>query len=115
MEDIKTKIIATIGPATLDKSVFEELVKAGIDYIRINTSYGDYKQYDTILKNVASVSHKKKIDIIFDVKKDDVLDYAVKNNIKIIAMSFAEKTEHIEKVRQIVADAHIISKIESPE
>ena len=47
---MRAKIIATIGPASMEKNILEQLVKAGIDVIRINTSYGDVNQYQTILK-----------------------------------------------------------------
>ena len=52
MLNIKTKIIVTIGPATLDFKIFQAMVNEGIDFIRINTSYGDFGQYDQILMNL---------------------------------------------------------------
>ena len=36
----RTKIIATLGPATDDKSAIESLIRAGIDMVRINFSHG---------------------------------------------------------------------------
>jgi pyruvate kinase len=39
----KTKIIATLGPATSSKEVMLELVKAGADVFRINFSHADYE------------------------------------------------------------------------
>lgn len=36
----RTKIIATLGPATDDKSAIESLIRAGIDLVRINFSHG---------------------------------------------------------------------------
>ena len=35
----RTKIIATLGPATDDKSTIESLIRAGIDLVRINFSH----------------------------------------------------------------------------
>ena len=49
---MRTKIIATIGPATLDFKVFKSLLDEGVDFIRINTAYGDFRQYDQILGNL---------------------------------------------------------------
>lgn len=37
----RTKIIATLGPATDDKSTIESLIRAGIDLVRINFSHGN--------------------------------------------------------------------------
>lgn len=109
---MKTKIIATIGPATLDKKIFEKLVSEGINYVRINTSYGDYNQYDQILKNLEDIK-KLDIEVIFDVKKLEVLDYFNKNKLRNIALSFAQSNDQIQKVRQMSPSAFIISKIES--
>ncbi|MDY3345467.1 pyruvate kinase [Riemerella anatipestifer] len=45
----KTKIIATLGPASSSKETMLELVKAGVDVFRINFSHADY---DLVRKNV---------------------------------------------------------------
>ena len=37
----RTKIIATLGPATDDPGVLEQLIRAGADVLRINFSHGD--------------------------------------------------------------------------
>lgn len=39
----KTKIIATLGPASSDKETMTQLVKAGVDIFRINFSHADYE------------------------------------------------------------------------
>ena len=111
--DVRTKIIATIGPSSLEYSVLEQLVEEGMDFIRINTSYGDHKQYDLILGNLNNVPKKKEIQTILDIKSMKAIDYALKNDIKMIALSFAEESYQVEKIRQEVADAFVISKIES--
>lgn len=38
--DRKTKIVATLGPATSDTDVIEELFHAGVDMFRLNFSHG---------------------------------------------------------------------------
>lgn len=45
----KTKIIATLGPASSDKEVMIQMVKAGVDVFRINFSHADY---DLVKRNV---------------------------------------------------------------
>lgn len=113
MKTLNTKIIATIGPASIKLPIFQELVDAGINFIRINSKYGDEKQYDTILENLEGASPQNKIEIIFDIKELEKLDYALKHNIKYIALSFTEQPNQIEEVRRIIPDAFVISKIES--
>ena len=50
---MKTKIIATIGPSSLEREIIKQLAENGMNMIRINTSYGNEDQYKTILKNLA--------------------------------------------------------------
>lgn len=45
----KTKIIATLGPASSSKETMVEMIKAGVDVFRINFSHADY---DLVRKNV---------------------------------------------------------------
>lgn len=109
---MRTKIIATIGPASLKPKVFEKLVDEGINYVRINTSYGDYDQYDTILNNLKNVK-RPDIQVMFDIKKLEVLEYFNENNLDLIALSFAQSNDQILQVREKSPNAFIISKIES--
>ncbi len=48
----KTKIVATIGPATSDPAVLRELILAGATTLRLNFSHGTY---DDHLKNIRSI------------------------------------------------------------
>jgi len=113
MNNLKTKIIATIGPASLDAKIFQDLITEGIDYIRINTAYGDERQYDSILNNLKSSQTQRKVQAILDIKDLSKLGYALKYDIKTIALSFIETPSQIEEVRKQIPDAFIISKIES--
>jgi len=38
----KTKIVATLGPATDDEAILRQLIEAGADVLRLNFSYGDH-------------------------------------------------------------------------
>ncbi len=113
MYDIQTKIIATIGPATLDFKTFQSLAEEGIDFIRINTAYGDVGQYDLIMDHLKNVRSKKDIRAILDIKSLAVLDYARKKDIHYIALSFAENPKQVEAVRNALPGCFVISKIET--
>lgn len=54
----KTKIIATLGPASSDRDTMIDLIQAGVDVFRINFSHADY---DLVRKNV---------EIIRDINKE---------------------------------------------
>jgi len=45
----KTKIVATIGPATESRQMLERLLEAGVNAIRLNFSHGDFAQYQHIV------------------------------------------------------------------
>jgi pyruvate kinase len=53
----RTKIVATMGPATSDIAVLEEMFEEGLDICRINFSHGDY---DAVLKTVANIRELNK-------------------------------------------------------
>lgn len=114
MDSLETKIIATVGPATLSPQVFQQLVETGIDYIRINTAYGNTDQYDQILNNLES-SGDTHIKVIYDLKQIEMLDYAKKHKIKHIAVSFVNTPNDIIVIRERYPDAFLIAKIESKE
>ncbi len=113
MRDIKTKIIATIGPATLDCGVFQKTIGEGVDFVRINTSYGNSAQYDLILSHLKKAKSPKKIQVILDIKSLKALAYARKRNIRHIALSFAEGRRQIEALRRALPGCFVISKIET--
>ena len=39
----RTKIVATIGPATQSEEIITDLIKAGVTTFRLNFSHGDHK------------------------------------------------------------------------
>lgn len=52
----KTKIIATIGPATVSKDIMSQLVKEGVDVIRLNFSHGTYKDHQEAIDNIRVIN-----------------------------------------------------------
>ena len=55
---IRTKIVATLGPATCELDAIERLARAGADVFRINFSHGDNVQRKAMLDHVRSVEAK---------------------------------------------------------
>ncbi len=54
----RTKIIATLGPATDDPAVLEKLLRAGTDVVRINFSHGDRVDQQRRIDTVRELSAK---------------------------------------------------------
>ena len=55
----RTKILATIGPATFTKEKIEELIMAGVNGCRLNFSHGDYVERDQQIKWIRAAAEKK--------------------------------------------------------
>ncbi len=65
----KTKIICTIGPASVSRSTLEKMYRAGMNGARINTAYGTLDEYKVIISNIREVAD---IPIIIDVKGPEI-------------------------------------------
>ncbi len=52
----RTKIIATIGPASESKETLKQMIKAGIDIARLNFSHGTPERHGKILKRIRRLS-----------------------------------------------------------
>ena len=52
----KTKIVATLGPATSSKEVLYELAKEGVNVFRINFSHADYEDVKTRIKLIREIN-----------------------------------------------------------
>ncbi len=48
----RAKIIATLGPASQDKKVIKNLLKAGMDVARINFSHGTHEEHARMIQNL---------------------------------------------------------------
>jgi len=59
----RTKIVATIGPATQSEEIITDLIKAGVTTFRLNFSHGDHKDHAERIKTIRDVSKKFDIDI----------------------------------------------------
>lgn len=59
----KTKIIATIGPATESKVNLEKIIKAGVNVCRLNFSHGSHEDHLKVIKNIAEINKEQGIHI----------------------------------------------------
>ena len=60
---MKTKIIATVGPASSTESVLKELIKAGVDVFRLNFSHGDFAFFENIINTIHKINKEDKTHI----------------------------------------------------
>ena len=62
MHDIKTKTIATLGPASNSVSIISDLIRAGMDVARINMSHfktkADFENIISIIRSESDIQNK---------------------------------------------------------
>ncbi len=66
----RTKIIATLGPATDTPGVLENLFEAGVDVFRLNYSHQDHAHHEKRLREIRRLSeqHKHAVAIMADLQ-----------------------------------------------
>lgn len=66
----KTKIVATLGPATAKKETLLKMMQAGVDVFRINFSHADYEDVKERVKMIRdlSIEHEINTSILADLQ-----------------------------------------------
>ncbi len=52
----KTKIVATIGPATESKEMLKKIITSGVNVCRINFSHGSHKDQEKVIQNIREIN-----------------------------------------------------------
>ncbi len=91
----RTKIVATIGPASQNEKVLKDLILSGVNVCRLNFSHGNLVQKKEAIDMIRKVSSKLKISVailadlpgpkirlgeidgVFKIKKGDVLTFGM--------------------------------------
>ncbi len=78
----KTKIIATVGPASNTKEKLWELVEAGVNIFRLNFSHGTHDQHLQVIKYIRELNeeHNCNIAILQDLQGPKIRTDEVENN-----------------------------------
>ena len=54
----RTKILATIGPASNAQTTIEKMVASGMDICRLNLSHGTHKEHAEVVRRIRAVERK---------------------------------------------------------
>jgi pyruvate kinase len=61
----KTKIVATIGPASEKEEVFKKLINAGVNVMRLNFSHGDHEEHLAKVKTLQKLNKELGTSVAF--------------------------------------------------
>jgi pyruvate kinase len=66
----RTKIVATLGPASNTPDVLEAMIKGGLDVVRLNFSHGDVNGHIELANTVKKIAkqHGKQVGILADLQ-----------------------------------------------
>lgn len=94
----RTKIIATLGPATDTPEMMEKILRAGVDLVRLNFSHGSHedqqKRYDLVRKTAEKLN--KEIGVLADLQGP-----------KIRVQRFKNKKIHLNAGDQFILDVNL--------
>ncbi len=106
----RTKIIATLGPATESEAMLTQLMEAGVDVVRLNMAHANHDWTRTIIRRIREVSRKcgREVAIMMDIKGPEIRTGDVALPIELKAgeiFDFSVKpdneTERAEEVRSV--------------
>jgi pyruvate kinase len=66
----RTKIVATLGPATTDPAVLQQIIEAGVDVVRLNFSHGFAEEHTETVKHVRRISAEvgREVGVLADLQ-----------------------------------------------
>ncbi len=104
----KTKIVATLGPASNTRPVIADMIHAGMNVARLNLSHGEYESHAKIIQTVRSLSRtlNRHIGIVLDLQGPKIRTGKLKNGGPIYLESGSRikiSTQKIEGTEEIIA------------
>ena len=81
----KTKIVATVGPASNSKDMLRALIKEGVDVFRLNFSHGTHEDHLKVIKNVRELNKElgTKICLLQDLQGPKIRVNEMEPNVTI--------------------------------
>lgn len=78
----KTKIVATIGPATSSKEALIKIIKTGVNVCRINFSHGSHNDHEKVIKHIREINKELNVQtaILADLQGPKIRVGKIENN-----------------------------------
>ncbi|MEY4002067.1 MAG: pyruvate kinase [Bacteroidota bacterium] len=66
----KTKIVATIGPATQEEDMLRRIIEAGVDVCRLNFSHGTHEAHLKVIERIRKINKEQgtHVSILMDLQ-----------------------------------------------
>ncbi len=113
----KTKIIATLGPATETEEIILKLIEAGVNWFRLNLKYNTKEWHQDKVNLIKKIALKNKImiGIIVDIPSPKRA-FEIKD-VDMIALSYLKKAKEVENLKNEIEKRKlqigVIAKIEN--
>ncbi|MFO0494593.1 MAG: pyruvate kinase [Flavobacteriia bacterium] len=78
----KTKIVATLGPASSDKEILRQMFEAGVNVCRLNFSHGAYEDHAAVVKTIRELNDETGLNvaILADLQGPKIRTNEMENN-----------------------------------
>lgn len=78
----KTKIVATVGPASQAPETLKKLIIAGVNVFRLNSSHGKHEEYKAVIDHIRKLSEElqRSVGILVDLQGPKLRIGEVENN-----------------------------------
>ncbi|HOO09018.1 MAG TPA: pyruvate kinase, partial [Cyclobacteriaceae bacterium] len=79
----RTKIVATVGPASNSKEMLTALVKAGVDVFRINFSHGTHADHQPVIDLIREINAEwgTHVAILMDLQGPKIRVNTMEDNV----------------------------------
>ena len=104
----RAKIVATLGPASNTEPVFRNLVRAGVDVVRLNFSHGTHEEKLSLIQMIRKVSREehKPLCILGDLQGPKIRTNKLKGGEPVLLTAGKKLTI---TPRELLGDATIVS------
>ncbi|WP_136524984.1 pyruvate kinase [Geomonas ferrireducens] len=105
----RTKIVATVGPASDSKEMLDTLIHAGVDVFRLNFSHGDYATKVQVIENIRTLSkeHEHAVAILGDLQGPKIRTGLMAGG----GMPLSAGSEVVVTTREVLGEGNLIPTI----
>src|SRR5436190_805045 len=101
----RTRIVATLGPATSSGEAIGRLIQAGVDVFRLNFSHGTHAEHGARIALIRRLAGNRPVAILQD------LAFGVAQAVDLVALSFVRRAADLEEPR--ASGIPVIAKFEN--